>query len=100
MATVLAMLELDGDTQALIEAGRELERRLPSPDGLIARLTAPTETGIVLWQLWASPEQRERNAADPGHAEALQASGITKLVTGTRARAFEGAALQVLLSPT
>jgi hypothetical protein len=95
MAPVLAMLELDGDTAALLDAGDDLERRLPQPEGLIARLVAPTDTGIVLLQLWASPQDRERNATSPAHAEALQASGITKLVTGSRARAFDGAVLQV-----
>jgi hypothetical protein len=95
MNTVLAMLELDGPTDELLAAGERLERLLAPPDGLVARMTAPTDTGIVLWQLWQTPEARARNAEDPGHAAALQASGLLSLVTGTRSRAFEGAALQV-----
>ena len=50
----LAMLELDGDTAALLDAGAELERRLGTPDGL------------------------------------------TALVTGTRSRAFDDTALQLV----
>jgi hypothetical protein len=95
MGTVLAMLELDGPTDALLAAGGRLEQRLGTPAGLLARIVAPTATGIALWQLWASREARERNASDPGHAEALRASGMTALVTGSRSRTFEDASLQV-----
>jgi len=35
-----------------------------------------------------------RNAEDPGHRAALEASGLTALVTGTRSRAFDDAAHQ------
>jgi hypothetical protein len=92
---ILAMLELDGDTAALLRAGAELERRLGTPDGLLARMVAPTESGIVLFQLWASAEARQRNADDPAHGEALATSGLTAVVTGTRARAFGDATLQL-----
>ena len=55
----------------------------------------PTDTGVALWQLWQTAEARSRNAGDAAHGEVLRASGLLDLVTGTRARAFEGAALQV-----
>ena len=55
----------------------------------------PTETGIALFQLWATPEDRQRNADDPGHRAALEASGMLAAATGMRSRAFGGAALQV-----
>ncbi len=90
----LAMLELDGDTEALMTAGRALEALLDTPDGLMVRIVAPTETGIVLFQLWRSPEDRQRNADDPGHREALEASGVLAAATATRSRAFSGASLQ------
>ena len=89
------MLELDGPTDALLAAADRLEEVLETPAGLVARILAPTETGVVLWQLWETGEARARNADDPAHAEALRASGLLALVTGTRARAFEGAALQL-----
>ena len=92
---VLAMLELDGDTEALLAAGGALEDLLGTPPGLMARIVAPTETGIVLFQLWASPEDRQRNADDPGHREGLAASGMLAAATSARSRAFEGARLQV-----
>ena len=92
---ILAMLELDGDTDALLAAGAELERLLPEPDGLVARMVAPTATGIVLFQLWASADARQRNADDPGHRDALAESGMFALVTGTRSRAFEHTTLQL-----
>ena len=92
---ILAMLELDGDTGALLAAGERLETLLGTPEGLVARVVAPTGSGIVLFQLWASAEARQRNADDPGHRDALAASGLLGLVTSTRARAFEGAMLNV-----
>jgi hypothetical protein len=95
MSRVLAMLELDGPTDALLAASARLEGLLETPEGLVARIVAPTDTGVVLWQLWQTAEARADNARDPGHDEALRASGLLELVTGTRARAFEGAVLQV-----
>ena len=89
------MLELDGPTDALLAAAGRLDALLETPAGLIARILAPTETGVVLWQLWQTAEARADNARDPGHDEALRASGLLDLVTGTRARAFEGAVLQL-----
>jgi hypothetical protein len=90
---VLAMLELEGDTAALLEAAEELERRLPAAEGLLLRIVAPTDSGLVLFQLWESPEARARNADSPGHAEALEASGMMAAVRASHARAFEGAEL-------
>lgn len=90
---VLAMLELDGDTAALLEAAEKLEDLLPAPEGLRLRIVAPTDEGIVLFQLWESPEARQRNADQPGHAEALETSGMTAIVSGSRARAFDDAEL-------
>ena len=95
MSCVLAMLELDGPTDALLAAAERLEGLLETPEGLVARIVAPTGTGVVLWQMWQSAEARGRHADDPGHDEALRASGLLDLVTGTHARAFEGAMLQV-----
>lgn len=90
---VLAMLELDGDTAALLEATARLEDLLPSPEGLRLRIVAPTDDGIVLFQLWETPEARQRNADQPGHAEALEASGMTARVRASRAHAFDDAVL-------
>ena len=96
---VLAMLELDGDFEALDAAGATLERLLGAPEGLVARIVAPTETGIVLFQLWASAEARQRNADAPGHRDALERSGMLEAATDMRSRAFEDARLQVFAPP-
>jgi hypothetical protein len=92
---VLAMLELDGDIGSLQAATTTLEELLGAPAGLMARIVAPTETGIVIFQLWRTPEDRQRNADHPGHREALEASGMLAAATGTRSRAFDGAELQL-----
>jgi hypothetical protein len=93
---VLAMLELDGETAALMAATEELERLLPPPEGLLVRVVAPTADGIVLFQLWKSQEARQRNAENPHHASALEASGMRGAVRGSRSRAFEDAQLEYL----
>lgn len=92
---VLAMLELDGDTDALLAASAALERLLGTPEGVMVRLVAPTDTGLVLFQLWESAESRQRNAENPAHAEALEASGMRAAVTGTRSRVFDDVTLEI-----
>ncbi len=90
---VLAMLELEGETATLMAASDELDRRLPPPDGLLVRILAPTDSGVVLFQLWESAEARQRNADNPVHGEALAASGIQGAVRASRSRVFDSAAL-------
>lgn len=88
------MLELDGDTARLMAASADVDKRLPAPEGLLVRIAAPTDDGMVLFQLWESAEARRRNAEDPAHAEALVASGMRALIRGSRTRVFDGAALR------
>ena len=92
---VLAMLELDGDTDKLLAATAELERLDGIPDGVLVRIVAPLESGMVLFQLWESAAARQRNAENPEHARALEESGIRAAMTGSRSRAFEDATLLV-----
>ena len=73
---VLRTLELQGQTGELMAASEELDRRLPAPDGLRARIVASTVDGIVLFQLWDSAAAPQGNADDPAHADALAASGM------------------------
>lgn len=93
---VLAILELQGETPALMAASEELDRRLPAPEGLLARIVAPTDDGVVLFQLWESSAARQRNAEDPAHAEALTASGMLAALRGRRSRVFDDAVLRRL----
>ena len=83
---VLAMLELQGETADLLAAMEDVDRLLPESDGLLARIVASTEDGVVLFQLWESADARDRNADDPAHAEALAASGIFAATGHSRAR--------------
>ena len=91
---VLAMLELQGDTAALMAASDELDRLLPTPDGLLARMVAPTDDGMVVFQLWESAAARQRHADNPAHTEALAASGLLAAVRGRRSRVFEDTSLR------
>jgi hypothetical protein len=92
---VLAMLEIDGDTQQISAATVELERLMPEPAGVLARIVAPTDDGIVLFALWESAEARQANADDPGHTDALRESGMLGAMTASRSRVFEGAQLSL-----
>ena len=91
---VLAMLELDGDPAEPLAASAEIDRRLSAPEGLLIRIAAPTDGGMVLFQLWENAEARQRNADDPAHASALEASGMKRLASGMRSRVFNGAELR------
>jgi len=95
---VLAMLELDGETEPLLAAVADLGQRLGDPDGLLARIVAPTNDGMVLFQLWASAAARQANADDPHHAEALRDCGVLDLMRASRSRVFEDAQLETFTS--
>lgn len=92
---VLAMLEIEGDRQAIAVAMQQLERLLPQPAGVLARIVAETDDGLVLFQLWESAEARQANADDPGHMDALRASGMLDAMTASRSRVFEHARLSL-----
>lgn len=89
---VLVILEMDGDTDALLAAAAYLRARLPSP-AVLARAIAPTETGVILCTFWESAEARERYQAQPDYEPALQDSGLMQAVTDMRSRVFDEAEL-------
>ena len=90
---VLVILEMDGDTEALMTAAADLERRRPTT-AVNARMIAPTETGVVVCTFWESAEAREGYQSEPEHNEALKASGLLDAVTDMRSRVFEDAELK------
>jgi hypothetical protein len=90
--SVLVILEVDGDTDALLAAEADLANRRPTP-AILARIVAPAEGGAVVCTLWESAEARERYQSEPEHAEALRASGLLDAMTDMRSRVFDGAEL-------
>jgi hypothetical protein len=76
--SVLALVHMRGNTDRLLEASDRLSEAFGMPDGLIAQVTASTDEGIVLMQLWESEEHRTRANDDPDNREALQASGLLR----------------------
>jgi hypothetical protein len=76
--SVLALVHMRGNTDRLLEASDRLSEAFGMPEGLIAQVTAPTDEGIVLMQLWESDEHRMRANDDPSNREALQASGLLR----------------------
>lgn len=91
---VLVILEMDGSTEAVLEAAADLEARRPTA-AILARLVAPTETGVVAVTFWESAEARDGYQSEPEHREALQASGLLDAVTEMRSRVFEAAELRL-----
>lgn len=91
---VLVILEMDGPTDALLAAAADLEARRPTP-AVLARVVAPTESGLVVATFWESAEARDDHQSQPEHREALQASGLLNAVTEMRSRAFEDAELKL-----
>ncbi|HEX3328796.1 MAG TPA: hypothetical protein VHS27_02675, partial [Gaiellales bacterium] len=63
--SVLALVHMRGNTDRLLEASDKLSASFGMPEGLIASVTAPTDEGIVLMQLWESEEHRIRANDDP-----------------------------------
>ncbi len=91
---VLVVLEMDGDTEALLAAAAVLEARRPAP-AVLARVIAPAESGVVVCTLWESAEARDEHQSQPEHREALEASGLLAAVTAMRSRVFEDAELKL-----
>lgn len=89
---VLVILEMDGPTDALLAAAADLEARRPTPV-VLARMVAPTESGVVVTTFWDSAEARDDYQSQPEHGEALRASGLLDAVTEMRSRVFEDADL-------
>jgi len=90
--SVMVILEMDGDPDALLAAAAELEARRPT-SAITARVVAPAEGGVVLCTVWESAAARDAYQAEPEHQEALQASGLMAAVTDMRSRVFENAEL-------
>ena len=89
---VLAILEMDGETGALLAAAADLEARRPT-SAVLARMVAPTESGVVMCTFWESAEARQEYQSQPEHGEALRESGLLDAMTESRSRVFEGAEL-------
>ena len=91
---VMVILEMDGDSEALLAAAAELEKRSRT-SAVIARVVAPREGGVIVCTVWESAAARDAYQSEPEHQEALQASGMMAALTGMRSRVFENAELSL-----
>jgi hypothetical protein len=91
---VLVILEMEGDTDALLAASAAMEERRPAPAAL-ARFIAPTDSGAVVCTFWESGEARDSHQGDPAHREALQASGLLDAIKSMNSRVYEEAELKL-----
>jgi len=89
---VRVILEMDGPTDTLLAAAADLEARRPT-SAVVARIVAPTESGVVVATFWESAEARDDYQSQPEHSEALRASGLLDAVSEMRSNVFEDAAL-------
>lgn len=81
---VLVTLELEGDTDELLTATDELIRLVgPTPDGLLIRMIAKTDTGITVIHLWENDEARVANGQNSESRGLIEKSG---LLTAAKAR--------------
>jgi hypothetical protein len=91
---VLVILEMDGSPDALLAAAADLEARRPTP-AILARVVAPSESGVVVVTFWESAEARDAYQSEPEHHEALRASGLLDAVQEMRSRVLEDAELKL-----
>jgi hypothetical protein len=87
--SVLVLVHMRGRTERLLEASDRLAEALGTPDGLSAQVTAPTDEGIVLMQIWESDEKRLLANEEPANREALQASGLLRETLSGSAEVYE-----------
>jgi hypothetical protein len=85
---VLMLVSMRGPTRELLAASEVIESRVGMSEGLLARVVAPTEDGILLLNLWASEELRRASNDDPAHQEIVQASGIAELAEETTVQRY------------
>jgi heme-degrading monooxygenase HmoA len=86
---ILVIMESKGDPDRLLEATKDVARSAGPPQGLLARCVARTDDGIVLVHVWESADARSAWHNNPGHQEALRASGMATLVEGRLVREYE-----------
>jgi hypothetical protein len=91
---VLVVLEIDGDTDALLAAADDLEARRQS-QAVLGRIVARTDDGIVVCTYWESAEARDDYQSQPEHGEALKASGLLDVATATRSKVYPEAELRL-----
>jgi hypothetical protein len=92
--TVMVILEMDGDAEALLAAAADLEARRPT-SAITARVVAPMDGGVILCTVWESAAARDAYQSEPEHQDALEASGLLAAITGMRSRVFENAELSL-----
>ena len=87
--SVLVVVHMRGKTDRLLEAADRLTAAFGMPDGLTAQVTAPTEEGIMMVQVWESEDHRTRANDLPENRDALMASGLLRETLSGSAEVYE-----------
>jgi hypothetical protein len=70
----MTVIKIKGDTDAIIEQMSQVEpvfRRVGSEHGAVAHMSARTDDGVIIVNLWRDAEGSEAAAAHPDVQEAL-----------------------------
>jgi hypothetical protein len=76
--SVLVLVHMRGATDRLLQASDRLADTFGMPPGLTAQISAPTDEGIVIVQLWESEDLRRQANEDPRNRDALASSGLLR----------------------
>jgi hypothetical protein len=76
--SVLVVVHMRGKTDRLLEAADRLTAAFGMPEGLTTQVTAPTDDGIVMVQVWESEEHRTRANDLPENRDALMTCGLLR----------------------
>lgn len=93
---VLMIVTMRGPTPQLLAASETIERTVGMPAGLIARVIAPSEDGVVLVNVWASETLRRASNDEPRHRAAVQKSGIASLAEETTVLRLETSRVEIV----
>ncbi|MEZ5080518.1 MAG: hypothetical protein R2878_07685 [Thermoleophilia bacterium] len=78
-----------GDQEALEKATLRAAAAIGAPDGLLVRVVARADDGVVLINLWANPERRQQANDDPSHIAAIVGSGIDEATITRTAESYD-----------
>jgi heme-degrading monooxygenase HmoA len=92
---VMVIMESRGNTEQLLAATDEIRRRSGKPDGLLVRVVAAADEGIVLVHVWTSEQARAAWHTDEAHRSALAASGIAGLTRERTVREYTTDTVQI-----
>jgi hypothetical protein len=88
---VLVIVSMRGPRSELLAACETIELGLGMPPGLLLRVLAPSDDGVVLVNLWANEDLRRASNDNPAHRSIVQASGLATLAVDSTVQRLDAA---------